>query len=251
MPSGTTSRHRAQGGPRTVLDDAALAVTRHLSGAGRRTAVAAGASGLVVSMLGGAASAEAPAEQPASASDTQALTASARAAVMTAPTVTVPAVATWTYRVPTLTVEADPPPPPPPVVRASAASSSVAVGRYYAEGVAAPDTVAGNAVLEIASRYIGVPYAYGGSTPDGFDCSGFTSYVYAQLGITLPRSSAAQGSVGIVIPADQAQPGDLMWWSGHVAIYAGGNLQIDSSQPGTTVQFREIHRSNPTFIRLT
>jgi len=249
MASSTAPRHRAHGVPRTGLNDAALVAVRHLTGAGRRTVAAAGTSGLVVAVLGGSASAEAPISQGA-AIDTQALTASARAAAITAPMVTVPVGATWSFATPAFTVVADPP-PPPPVVEAPTAASSVAVGRYYAEGVPAPDTVAGNAVLEIASRYIGVPYVYGGGTPDGFDCSGFTSYVYAQLGISLPRSSSAQGSVGTVIPADQAQPGDLMWWSGHVAIYAGGNLQIDASQPGTTVQFREIHRSNPTFIRLT
>lgn len=248
MPAPASPRHRAPGAPRTPLEDAALAAARQLSGAGRRTVAAAGASGLLVSLLGGAANADGNVDRFAPL-DTRALTASARAAVVTAPTVNVPSDATWGFDAPAFTVEADP--PPAPVAPPTPAAPSVSVGRYYAEGVPAPDTVAGNAVLEIASRYIGVPYVYGGSTPDGFDCSGFTSYVYAQLGISLPRSSAAQGTVGTIIPADQAQPGDLMWWSGHVAIYAGGNLQIDSSQPGTTVQFREIHRSNPTFIRVT
>lgn len=254
MPAGTSPRHRAQGAPRTTLDDAARAVGRQLDGAGRRTIAAAGASGLLVSMLGGAASADGQSEWQAPL-DTQALTASVRAAVVTAPTVAVPAGATWQFDTPSFTVEADPPPAPvapaPPTPGRASSSSSITVGRYYPEGVPAPDTVAGNAVLEIAARYIGVPYVYGGSTPDGFDCSGFTSYVYAQLGITLPRSSSAQGTVGTIVPADQARPGDLMWWPGHVAIYAGGTIQIDASQPGTTVQFREIHRSNPTFIRVT
>ncbi len=249
MSHHASPRHRAPGAPRTLLTDVGQAAARTAAGTGRRTVFAAGASGLLVSMLGGAADAGVPTNH--SPLDTHALTSSVRAAATTAPTVEVPADAAWSYDAPTITVEADPPPPPPPVARASTGSSSIQTGRYYAEGVAAPDTVAGNAVLEIAARYIGVPYVYGGSTPDGFDCSGFTSYVYAQLGINLPRSSSAQGTVGTVIPADQAQPGDLMWWSGHVAIYAGGNLQIDASQPGTTVQFREIHRSNPTFIRLT
>jgi cell wall-associated NlpC family hydrolase len=246
MPATTKPRHRAHGAPTTALDDVGRRAARGLAGAGRRTVVAAGTSGLVVTMLSASATAAAPAErQSAPALDTRALTASARSAVTTAPGVQVPAEATWSFDVPVLTLTPDPVPPP------RTGSGSVATGHYSAEGVPIPDTVAGNAVLEIAARYIGVPYVYGGATPDGFDCSGFTQYVFAQLGISLPRSSSAQGSVGTIIPADQARPGDLMWWDGHVAIYAGGNLQIDSSQPGTTIQFREIHRSNPTFIRVT
>src|SRR5665647_66291 len=161
----------------------------------------AGTSGLLVSLLSGAAVAATPVEHS-----------------------TVPA--------------ADPTAPTPTPARAAQTGGVI------------PASAVGSAVLEIAARYIGVGYIYGGSTPDGFDCSGFTSYVFAQLGITLSRSSAGQRDAGTVVPADQAQPGDLMWWSGHVAIYAGGNLQIDSSRPGTTIQFREIHRSNPVFIRV-
>lgn len=240
--SPTAPRHRAAGAPRTRLDDAAELAARQLSDAGRRTVVAAGTSGLLVSMLSGAAVADAPVEHTTvPAVDTSALTASARIALTTAPVVQVPAGATWTFDTVAITVTADPPPPPPPAPTPARAAET---------GGVIPASAVGSAVLEIAARYIGVGYIYGGSTPDGFDCSGFTSYVFAQLGITLPRSSAGQRDVGTVVPADQAQPGDLMWWSGHVAIYAGGNLQIDSSEPGTTIQFREIHRSNPVFIRL-
>jgi len=240
--SPTAPRHRAAGAPRTRLDDAAELATRQLSDAGRRTVVAAGTSGLLVSMLSGAAVADAPVEHTTVPTvDMSALTASARIALTTAPVVQVPAGATWTFDTVAIAVTADPPPPPPPAPTPA---------RAVETGGVIPASAVGSAVLEIAARYIGVGYIYGGSTPDGFDCSGFTSYVFAQLGITLPRSSAGQRDVGTVVPADQAQPGDLMWWSGHVAIYAGGNLQIDSSEPGTTIQFREIHRSNPVFIRV-
>ncbi len=246
----SSARHRARGSARTPIDDAA----RRLSQGGRRTLVAVGASGLVVTALGGAASADPATTSAPGVLDGRQLTAAARDAVTVAPAVAVPSQAAWTVETPSITVQAN----PKPVVvaaeaqpaRAASRSSDVAVGRYVADGVAAPDTVAGNAVLEIAARYVGVPYVYGGGTPDGFDCSGFTSYVFAQLGVTLPRSSSAQGSVGTVVAATDARPGDLMWWPGHVAIYAGGSLQIDASQPGTTVQFRPIHRSNPTFIRV-
>ncbi len=114
----------------------------------------------------------------------------------------------------------------------------------------APKSAAGSAVIEIASRYVGVPYVSGGSTPKGFDCSGFTSYVFAQVGISLPRTSGAQRNAGTVISRSEAQPGDLIWTPGHIAIYAGGNTQIDAPRPGKTVQFRKIWQSNPTFIRI-
>jgi len=108
----------------------------------------------------------------------------------------------------------------------------------------------GSAVIEIASRYVGVPYKRGGSSPKGFDCSGFTQYVYGQLGIDLPHQSGGQPGKGRVVSRSDARPGDLIYTPGHVAIYAGGNKQIDASTPGTTIQFRKIWQRNPTFIRL-
>src|SRR5665648_1080537 len=196
--SPTVPRHRAAGAPRTRLDDAAELAARQLSDAGRRTVVAAGTSGLLVSMLSGAAVADTPVEHTTVPSvDTSALTASARIALTTAPVVQVPAGATWTFDTVAITVTANPPPPPPAPTPARAAQT----------GGVIPASAVGSAVLEIAARYIGVGYIYGGSTPDGFDCSGFTSYIFAQLGIALPRSSAGQRDVGTVVPADQAQPG--------------------------------------------
>jgi cell wall-associated NlpC family hydrolase len=105
-------------------------------------------------------------------------------------------------------------------------------------------------VIEIAARYVGVPYLWGGTTPAGFDCSGFTQYVYAQLGISLPRTSNEQRYAGTVVPADQALPGDLIWHPGHIAIYAGGNMIIDAPEPGGVVHFRPIYQTNPVFIRV-
>ena len=115
----------------------------------------------------------------------------------------------------------------------------------------APASANGNAIVEIASRYVGVPYLWGGTTPSGFDCSGYTSYVFAQVGIKLPRTSSAQRNVDTVVPRSQAQPGDLIWTPGHIAIYAGGNTQVDAPRPGKSIQIREIWQSNPTFIRVS
>jgi cell wall-associated NlpC family hydrolase len=115
----------------------------------------------------------------------------------------------------------------------------------------APASVAGNAVLEEAAKYVGIPYRVGGSTPAGFDCSGFVQYVFAALGVSLPRTSSGYYHVGTRVSAADAQPGDLIVSSGHVGIYAGGGTQIDSPRPGETIQFRSIWQSSYFFVRVS
>jgi cell wall-associated NlpC family hydrolase len=105
-------------------------------------------------------------------------------------------------------------------------------------------------VVSIAMRYLGVPYVWGGTTPAGFDCSGFTSYVFAQVGIDLPRTSSAQRYAGTVVSWADAQPGDLVWSPGHIAIYAGDGMQIEAPVPGKSVRYTSIWQSGPTFIRV-
>ncbi|WP_372594496.1 C40 family peptidase [Actinotalea sp.] len=243
------ARHRSARRPATALDDLASAATGSLAVVGRRSAVVAAAGGLVVSMAV-PASAEGSANA-LPAVDTTALTAPARAALATSPVVSVATDATWDFVSPAITVAANPEPEPEPVVeRTTTTSRSTERTEVAVAAAPVPQTVAGNAVLEIAARYVGVPYVYGGTTPSGFDCSGFTSYVYAQLGVSLPRSSADQRYVGQVVSRADALPGDLIWSPGHVGIYAGGNQQIDAPRPGKSVQFRAIWQSNPIFIRV-
>ncbi|WP_407344479.1 C40 family peptidase [Pengzhenrongella phosphoraccumulans] len=221
---------------------------------GRRSAVVAAAAGLVVSTFGAPATAATSAENASSvpAVDTSALTASARAALETAPVVTVAADASWTLDVPAVTVVVDAPKPKPVTRTAAAASRSAArTAVPAAANSPVPQSVSGNAVLEVAARYVGVPYRSGGKTPEGFDCSGFTAYVYGQLGISMTSQSSAQRNVGTVVSRADALPGDLIWSPGHVAIYAGGNTQIDAPKPGGSVQFRAIWQSNPVFIRVS
>nr|WP_276581791.1 C40 family peptidase [Cellulomonas sp. RIT-PI-Y] len=230
-------------------------LTGTLAGAGRRTAVVAASSGLMVSMIAVPATAAPSSNDTALGSvDTTNLTASARAVLDTAPQVTAPADAAWTFEAPAVTaVVPEPEPEPEPVVTSTSRSSvrtETATAETEVAAAAVPQSVAGNAVLEVAARYVGTPYVSGGTTPDGFDCSGFVSYVYAQLGISLPRTSSAIKAAGTVISAAEAQPGDLIWSPGHIAIYAGGNQQIDSPRPGKTVQFRAIWQSDPVFIRI-
>src|SRR5690625_1368757 len=108
----------------------------------------------------------------------------------------------------------------------------------------------GNAILDAARQYVGVPYVWGGSTPAGFDCSGFTMHVFAQVGIYLPRTSGEQRYAGYVVPAAEARPGDLIWWPGHVAIYTGNGNHIAARAPGTLLHESPIWRAGPTFIRV-
>jgi len=242
------ARHRSARRASTGLGDLATAATGSLAVVGRRSAVVVAAGGLVVSMSG-AAAADAPANA-LPAVDTSALTAPARAALQTSPVVSVPTDASWDFASPAITVAAN---PKPKAVVSRTATVSRSVTRTEVAPVSAPipQSVSGNAVLEIAARYVGVPYVSGGTTPDGFDCSGFTSYVYAQLGISLSRSSSAQRYAGQVVSRADALPGDLIWSPGHVGIYAGGNQQIDAPRPGKTIQFRAIWQSAPIFIRVT
>lgn len=257
MPvSPITARHRAPGRATTALSGLTETATGSLGVVGRRSAVAVAASGLIISVCAVPASAASSTESPArlSGGDTSGLTASARAVLDSAPVVTVPADAAWTIDVPALTVVADPPAPTRAQPRAASRSQARAAAPAPSAATLgapapAPASANGSAIIEIAARYVGVPYVYGGTTPNGFDCSGFTAYVFAQVGISLPRTSAAQRAVGTVVSRADALPGDLVWHPGHVGIYAGGDQMIDAPQPGGSIQFRAIY-FDPVFIRV-
>lgn len=103
-------------------------------------------------------------------------------------------------------------------------------------------------LIEYARGFLGVPYVYGGSSPSGFDCSGFTMYVYAHFGVTLPRVSADQGRAGTQISLSELAPGDLVAWDNssrnvgadHVAIYVGGGNVIAAPYTGAVVREEPI-----------
>lgn len=105
-----------------------------------------------------------------------------------------------------------------------------------------------NEIVAYAKQYLGYAYVYGGSSPKtGFDCSGFTSYVYKHFGYNLSRSSVGQASNGTKVSKEELKPGDLVIYKntsltkiGHVGIYIGDNKMIHASEPGVGVTITDI-----------
>ncbi|MDU2833757.1 peptidoglycan hydrolase, partial [Clostridium sporogenes] len=97
-------------------------------------------------------------------------------------------------------------------------------------------------VTSYARQYLGTPYVWGGTSPSGFDCSGFVQYVYRNAaGISLPRDTYGQIGAGSRVSQDQLQPGDLVFPdAGHVGIYIGGGQMIHASKPGDVVKISSV-----------
>jgi len=114
----------------------------------------------------------------------------------------------------------------------------------------APDVAwgsgAGADALRAAATKLGRPYSWGAGGPNSFDCSGLTSWAFKQVGITLPRSSSAQSTVGKAVAWDELRPGDLVFYYSpvsHVGIYAGGGKMINAPQSGDVVKYQKVNRS--------
>jgi cell wall-associated NlpC family hydrolase len=109
-------------------------------------------------------------------------------------------------------------------------------------GGSAPPPPHYGGVVGVAMRYLGVPYVWGGASPSGFDCSGFTMYVYAQVGVSLPHNAAAQYGYGSPVSRSALQPGDLVFFDGlgHVGLYIGGGSFIHAPHTGDVVKISSI-----------
>jgi cell wall-associated NlpC family hydrolase len=124
----------------------------------------------------------------------------------------------------------------------SASVSGVGIAAVTPEGsTVAPPNVHGG-VVGIAMRYLGVPYVWGGGSPRGFDCSGLVSYVFAQIGVSVPHSSYAQFGMGTPVSYSQLQPGDLVFFAGasHVGIYIGNGQFIHAPHTGDFVKISSM-----------
>lgn len=103
-------------------------------------------------------------------------------------------------------------------------------------------------VVDFARQFIGTPYKWGGTSPSGFDCSGFTQYVMRQFGVNLPRVSYQQGAGGKRVGSGDLRAGDLVFWDNssrnagadHVGIYIGGGKYIHAPQPGESVKISNL-----------
>jgi cell wall-associated NlpC family hydrolase len=215
-----SARHRAQTVRTNPLNSVSKAVTANAGTVGRQAAVIAAASGLILSV-----------GMPANAADTNlGVSASTESGSQSAQlAVTAEPTATISFERPAVTTKAA-----PKVetvrVQSTGSDSTEADGEAKAGKLAdAVSSAAASGLAAIAYTGIGSPYVWGGTTPSGWDCSGFTQWVYAQAGISIPRTNAWNAMTPTATPA----PGDLVMQNGgaHVGIYVGNGMMISALNP--------------------
>jgi peptidoglycan DL-endopeptidase CwlO len=108
-----------------------------------------------------------------------------------------------------------------------------------------PDGSLASQVIGIAMQFLGTPYVWGGASPGGFDCSGLTSYSFAQIGVSLPHHAASQYNYGTAVSREDLQPADLVFFNGlgHMGMYIGGGQFIHAPHTGDVVKISSIYDS--------
>ena len=138
---------------------------------------------------------------------------------------------------------------------AATAGATAKVSTVQAVEEAAPaasSSATGSEIVATAMSYIGSPYAWGGTTPAGWDCIGFVRYVYAKYGVHMGGYTSSVLNVGHRVSYSEAQPGDILYWPGHVAIYIGNGKNVGAwnESMGTRVGPNSWVGNNPIVIRV-